>query len=183
MRLLLFIVPLLFTPIAYSTEQIGEIYKIDGEEFIIEVMPEGKSPLESLYTFDEILSKLKLEGWCSANWRGYQGTWEVINNELYLVSLVKGACSANPPLVDPSSLFETGTYPIKAKWFSEEIKIRLSEDEYIYCESSESNEHMIGSKYDAIIYRFDSGNLIKKYNDKVEVIFDHKIEKCLNQQD
>ncbi len=179
MRLLLFILPLLFTPIAYSTEQIGEIYKFDGEEFIIEVMPEGKSPLESLYTFDEILSKLNLEGWCSANWRGYQGTWEVINNQLYLVSLVKGACSKNPPLVDPSSLFEIGTYPVKAKWFSEKINIRLSEDQYIYCESSESDEHMIGYKYDAITYSFAAGNFIEKYKNKVEVIFDHETGKCI----
>ncbi|ATD06544.1 hypothetical protein SIO17_05890 [Pseudoalteromonas piscicida] len=183
MRHLLLTLTLLYASTACSTVQISEIFKFEGEKFSLEVMPEGKSPLESLYTFDEILSKLNLEGGCSANWRGYQGTWEVIDDELYLVSLVKGACSDNPPLVDPSSFFETGTYPIKAKWFSEEIKIRLSEDEYIDCESSKSNEHMIGYRYDATIYKFDSGNLTKKYNDTVEVIFDHEIGKCLNQQD
>ncbi|GEA10338.1 hypothetical protein KUL49_07130 [Alteromonas sp. KUL49] len=161
-----------------STEQINDVFIVDGVEYEIEVMPFGASPLEKLYGFDEILAMLQLEGWCSANWRGYKGTWEVIDNQLYLTELVKGACSRNPPSVDPELFFGEKEYPVKATWLSDSISIRLTEREPIRCDEQDSSQGVIGFEHQAMVYEFSSGELIHKFEHKVEDIWEEPALEC-----
>ncbi|CAG1020056.1 hypothetical protein DOJK_00048 [Patescibacteria group bacterium] len=60
---------------------------------------------------------------CTANWRGYLATWEIKEGVLYLVKLVDGSCGENAPEIPLSKLFPNQTAPIKATWFSGELKI------------------------------------------------------------
>lgn len=159
---------------AHATKQIGEIFIIDGETFGIEG---GPLPLETLYKADEILLMLELEGWCSANWRGYKGNWEVKNNQLFLNTLVKGACSDNPPLVDPVLFFGEKSYPLKAKWFSGTIKVRLTPYKYRYCQTDENKEEMIGYEYEAMVHEFSSGEFILKSKQIIKQTWEHALKK------
>ena len=163
---------------ASATQQINDTYIFEGKEYEIEVMPYGKSPLESLYSFDEILEKLKLDGGCSANWRGYKGTWEVINNQLYLTRLIKGACSKGAPLVDVKSFFGQDSYPVKATWLNEVIKIRLSKRTPIYCGEQSDLEQTIGMSYDAMVYEFSFGDLVYKSKQSIEDVWEGRAKQC-----
>ncbi|MGP9802790.1 hypothetical protein [Rheinheimera sp. NSM] len=174
--LILFLV--VMTNYAHATQQIEETFIIDGDSFGLDMGPGDVSPLDSLYTFEEIHQMLESQGWCSANWRGYKGTWEVKNNQLFLTSLVKEACSENPPLVDPVLFFGEKAYPLKATWFSGNIKVRLSHDTYKYCKTDDNKEKMIGYEYEAMVYEFSNGDFIYNSNQLVKEIWEHALASC-----
>jgi hypothetical protein len=62
------------------TAQIGEVLIYEGQENAM-----CTEPLEDFFEFGG--SKPAFEPSCSALWRGYVGTWEIVNNRLYMVGL------------------------------------------------------------------------------------------------
>lgn len=55
---------------------------------------------------------------CSAIWRGYVATWQIIDDYLYLVRLVEGTCDSNAPEIPLSKIFPGAKKPVKATWYS-----------------------------------------------------------------
>ncbi len=62
---------------------------------------------------------------CSAIWRGYIATWEIKENNLYLVNLKEGGCEANAPEIPLSKIFRNQQSPVKASWYSGVLKIPI----------------------------------------------------------
>ncbi len=148
---------------AHATQQISEGFIVDGKEHDIS----GK-PLELLFKSEEIPALIGAEGMCSANWRGYVGTWELIESELYLRKLVIDPCS-DPTEVSPVKLFGEVKYPVKAKWFTGPINVPLSDRVYIENKDENGAREHIGYEYQAIVYEFANGNLISHSEKKVVV--------------
>lgn len=86
MKRLLFILALFFiAPRVQATAQAGDILIWGKDTFRL-----YSNPLESRNDIDSIRARLNDMGalWCStACWRGYIATWEIINDELYLVNI------------------------------------------------------------------------------------------------
>lgn len=178
MKISLIYILLFFVAPLSATQQIEETFIVGDETFGLEMGPGDKSPLDSLYSSDEIYLMLKSKGTCTANWRGYKGTWEIKNNELYLNSLVKEACSQNPPLVDPILFFDKKNYPVKARWFDGIINVRQSPNTYKYCKSSEGKDEMIGYEYEAIVYEFSAGDFIFKSKQTLNQVWARSLTNC-----
>ncbi len=64
---------------------------------------------------------------CTANWRGYLGTWKIEDGFLYLTALQEGSCARNPPSIPLSVVFKNQQPPIKATWYTGEIRIPKGE--------------------------------------------------------
>lgn len=183
MRTCIILSSLFFISLSHATQQIPETFIVDGETFELKIGGDQKSPLESLYTFEKILTKLDYDGWCSGNWRGYKGTWEIKNKQLYLNSLVKDACSKNPPIVDPKLFFGDMTYPLKAEWFNSEIIIRLSPNRYLTKVEGAVQTEIFGSEYDAMVYEFSSGELISQHKKVIQKIWSKPLPKKSDSSD
>jgi hypothetical protein len=167
---------------SYATQQIKETFIADGETFGLEMGAIGTSPLEALYTFEEIHMMLDSKGSCSGNWRGYKGTWEIKNNELLLTSLVKGACDRNPPSVDPVLFFGKKEYPVKAVWFNNTIKVRLTQNIYLTCKTVDGKDETTGYEYDAMVYEFSAGDFIYKSKQTIKRQWQSTLTSCSNGQ-
>lgn len=178
MKKYLFCALLFLSSTTSATEQITDSFIIADKTFEIEPWPLGNPPLESLYTGDQIHQMLQLDGWCSANWRGYKATWELIDNQLYLTKLVKEACSENPPIVDPNLFFGEEKYPVKAAWFSQTIEIRVSKVTTLYCGNNRAIEQSIGESYDADVYEFSAGELVSQSTKKIEKLWKRDKQNC-----
>ncbi|MDP4528749.1 hypothetical protein Q3O59_06845 [Alkalimonas delamerensis] len=178
MQVLIFLLIFFFVFPLCATQQIKETFVFDGEIYGLEMGPGYKSPLEALYSFDEIRLMLDLKGACTANWRGYKGSWEVKSNQLLLNSLVKDACSKNPPLVDSVLFFGVESYPVKANWFNGQIKVRLSQNRYKFCNTNSHKEKMIGYEYDAMVYEFSAGEFIYKSKQVVGDVWEFAMSNC-----
>ena len=163
----LFFSSALFACSTIATQQILEEIIVDNLLYQIE-----SNPLESLYDYDEIHLMLETEGFCSANWRGYKGVWEIKNDQLYLNSLVKGACDRNAPTVDPEFFFGEKSYPLKAAWFSGRIEVRTSERQFETLEDPDGGNRIHIEKYTATVYEFSSGDLVYKADENIEQQWD-----------
>ena len=163
-----------FSCSSVATQQIKEIFIVDGISNSID-----SNPLEALFTYEEIHLMLDAKGWCSENWSGYKGTWELKNGELFLNSLVKGACSENPPSVDPVQFFGENEYPIKAKWFNEKIELRLSENVFASCISVDGEEITTGYNYEAMVYEFSAGDFVYKSKQTIEHVWHRNLVSTL----
>jgi hypothetical protein len=64
---------------------------------------------------------------CTACWRGYVATWEVKENYLYLTKLVEGTCRPDAKEIPIAALFPGQTAPVKADWFSGDLRIPQGE--------------------------------------------------------
>tara|TARA_B110000211_G_scaffold66001_1_gene76079 strand:+ start:191 stop:721 length:531 start_codon:yes stop_codon:yes gene_type:complete len=166
----LFVILIVFSNSSIATQQIKETFIVAGVSNSID-----SNPLETLFTYEEIHLMLDSKGWCSANWRGYKGTWELKNGELFLNSFVKGACSDNPPLIDPVLFFGEKKYPVKAKWFNAKIEVRLSENRYTSCLTLDGEEVTTGYNYDAMVYEFSAGDFVYKSKQKIEHVWQRNL--------
>jgi len=101
------------------TAQIPELLILDGEEVSMAFCPNFPINHPRILPADtsSIPPELELKGMIvngTACWRGYQGTWEIRNNQLYLLSLFgMWQISAGEPL--------------KAEWFSGVLRITRGE--------------------------------------------------------
>jgi len=94
------------------------------------------------------------QSYCTALWRGYVGSWEIIDGRLYLVGLTgtaKDGCEANLATVFPG-------FPdrVFAHWFSGKVRLPQGKQlEYV---------HMgYGSTYERDLFlHFDKGVITKK---------------------
>jgi hypothetical protein len=67
---------------------------------------------------------------CPQAERGYVGTWEVREGALYLVKLDVDPCGAGKA-VPLSLLFPNATGPVKATWYTGELKTRPGQVRYV----------------------------------------------------
>jgi len=112
---------------AFATDQMSEILMYEGK-----VKPLLSEPLEPYFN-EQPHPRLKnttCNGISTNNWRGYVGTWEIKENVLYLIKLVKGNCSGNPPEIPLTKIFPTQPAPIKATWFSGTLKVPFGKSLY-----------------------------------------------------
>ena len=94
--------------------QIPENIKIEGKTYDLLCEPLSDYLKDKDCEFDSYIST-----W----WRGYRGTWELKNNELYLIS-IEGKIKGKE--VDLSYLF-SDTSSVKADWFTGLLRIATGE--------------------------------------------------------
>jgi hypothetical protein len=95
------------------TAQIMERLIIDGKE-----MRMAHEPL-SIYLKNNDLGK-ELVSYSSACWRGYLGTWEIIDSKLYLVNLEATTTNLHKVGIDH---FFPKKDKVFASWFTGEIRV------------------------------------------------------------
>jgi hypothetical protein len=157
MRKFLILLSLLVPFGALATIQIPDKFIADGITHDIE-----STPLEDLFSHDQILLMLQRDGWCSANWRGYKAVWELSDGTLYLNSLVKNACDENPESVDPVHFFGESEFPIKATWVNSAIEVKTSGIRSVIRELPSGDKEYVGYDYDAVVFEFSGGKLVQK---------------------
>lgn len=112
----LFIISTAYTVI-YATAQFPDILFYKGNEYAL-----MSNPLELYFNEDTPRPDKLFKFSCTANWRGYIATWKIEAGALYLVKVVSGDCSSNPPEIDVSSIFSR-KLPVEATWFSGILRI------------------------------------------------------------
>ena len=131
-----------------ATVQMPEVFEIDAVSFSI-----YQEPLESHPQRDEVVGKLT-ESLCTANYRGYQGWWELSEGFLWLIGISESPCDDLPKDIEIEELFSTEEHRIKASWYSGDIIIRIGERTFF--EGSRRIE------YQAVVYSFTKGKLSKR---------------------
>lgn len=147
----------------FATQQISEKLIVDSKEYRID-----EKPLEQLYNSNQISDIIGTYSLCSANWRGYVGTWELSGKELFVKSVVINACS-DETVIDPFKLFSETDFPIKAKWYTGSINIYTSKRKYITVTDSDGRKNSVGYEVDAIVYMFTNGILTSKNKKRIKV--------------
>lgn len=100
---------------AYATAQIPDSIVIDGETH-----PLHTEPLMPYLLSNPLVEKsfLVWGGGCSASWRGYKATWEVVDRKLYLIRIEIGPCSDTPEVVPIDVIFQNNSKREFAEWYS-----------------------------------------------------------------
>jgi hypothetical protein len=96
------------------TAQAGEILVLDGEEVTM-----CTEPLDDYFTFASITPNFEAN--CTALWRGYVGTWEIVGERLYLISL-SGTLN-DGEAADLETMFPGFSDRVFAHWYSGQIRI------------------------------------------------------------
>jgi hypothetical protein len=120
---------------ASATQQIKETFRVGDEAVEIRQYP-LKDYLEQSRLPDTMKRPI-----CSANWRGYRGSWSLTNGMLVLNRLVTDVCNKTPTPIEARHLFPNQRYPIVATWYTGTIMVRAPESGYV-------------------AYKFDKGELI-----------------------
>lgn len=127
---------------AGATAQIADVLVIDGKPNALFAEPLGPA-LGANAQLRERLGK-HLKGRCSASWRGYQATWEVRENMLYLVKVDANPCSSKRTPVRLSELFPGTTGPVKAAWFTGTLRVPQGREiEYVHMGYESRYEHYL----------------------------------------
>ncbi|WP_416046730.1 hypothetical protein [Cupriavidus basilensis] len=90
MKRILAVTLMAMSGMAWATLQMAEVVIIDGEPTALLA-----EPLAPLLDRLEVASGLRTQvgtNLCTASWRGYQGTWEIRDDALYLVKLSISPC-------------------------------------------------------------------------------------------
>ena len=111
---------LLFPSISSATAQSADklIYKGKTERIFT-------NPLESYFDINNPRPEHLFNAICTACYRGYIATWEIIDNHLYLVKLDKNYCGRTNTEIPLNLIFPNKEAPIDANWFSGAIRIPL----------------------------------------------------------
>ncbi|MEM8637273.1 MAG: hypothetical protein AAGG51_00445 [Cyanobacteria bacterium P01_G01_bin.54] len=153
---------LLFTPTqVLATYQIRDVLTVDEERHDIENVP-----LEARFSREFIWERVAPRTICSGNWRGYQAFWEIIEGDLYVVSVIRDACSPGE-IVSAKDLFSEENYPVRADWYSGEIFSwtgRSWHDEVVQPDGSVDTTNY---RYERIVFAIEEGMLKESY---VEVV-------------
>jgi hypothetical protein len=105
------------------TAQIAEKLRYRGEE-----MPMCTEPLEAY--FESGVPRPRFRATSTALWRGYVGTWEVVDNRLYLVGL-RGELEDGTP-VSLGTLFPDASR-VLAHWYSGTLRMPFGRElEYVH---------------------------------------------------
>ena len=155
-QIILFILFLFTAGWAEATAQIPDQIIIDGrtERLFTE-------PLQGAFHINKRLEtnigEYMSPGYCSASWRGYVATWEVRNDELFLVKVVVDPCSDKIP-VPLNKLFSDSTTHIKAIWFTGILKVP---------QGKQIEYHHMGyeSRYESYLYlEVEKGNVLRSWH-------------------
>lgn len=136
-----------------------------SDQFIVDGVPHDvdSSPLEKLYPPEQIRLKLTTQPGCAADQQGYQGVWELKDQQLFLNTLRQRDCnSAAASHINPQLLFSEKQYPLKANWFNGAIKVPLTDKDYKHCLTDQGSDETIGYAYLAMVYEFIAGELVKQ---------------------
>lgn len=101
-----------------ATHQIADTLIYEGNR-----VPIFTLPLDSYFDANHPKPKSMLKAICSACWRGYIATWEIKGDNLYLIKVIEGSCLENASDIPLSQIFPDKKSPIKAIWFSGQLKI------------------------------------------------------------
>lgn len=152
MKLLLTSILLLFSIQAFATQQIKEEFSVDRAKFEI-----SQFPLELYIDQKAFHEKIKPQ-MCSANWRGYRGSWALKDGMLVLNYLVANACDKSPNHIDARELFPDQGYPVKATWYTGKIIVRIGKRTFL----SKRDHGSSGVEYEAVVYEFHAGKLVSR---------------------
>ena len=95
------------------TAQITEILHYENQKMMM-----CSVPLYDYFYISKIEPKLRVD--CTALWRGYVGTWEIVKNKLYLIGLE--GYFENGEKVSLNSFFLGCSNRIFADWYSGKIR-------------------------------------------------------------
>ncbi|QFT54213.1 hypothetical protein [Microbulbifer sp. THAF38] len=152
MKLLLTSLLLFMSLQASATQQIKEEFTVDQARFEI-----SQLPLDSYIDQKSFHEKVKPQ-MCSANWRGYRGSWALEKEMLVLRYLVANACDKSPKPIDVDTIFPNKSYPIAATWYTGKIIVRIGERTFL----SPKEHGLSGVEYEAVVYDFHSGKLVSR---------------------
>jgi hypothetical protein len=118
----------LFLPFFLSaTAQFGDILIWNGDTLLMHA-----NPLEQYLDEkgERSIGRQKLEGTCTACWRGYVASWTMRNDSLFLEKIKTNVCS-DPVEIDLRGEFGKG--PIFASWFTGKLAVPKGEMvEYVH---------------------------------------------------
>ena len=95
------------------TAQVPEVLHYDNQ-----ILSMYALPLSDYFSLKKSEPKFRVD--CTAIWRGYVGTWEIVENRLYLIR-VDGHFD-NGDDITLRSLFLDSTDRVFANWYSGEVK-------------------------------------------------------------
>jgi hypothetical protein len=101
----------------FATGQKPERIIYNGTEYSL-----FTDPIESFFTESNPRPSKLFAFSCTASRRGYIATWKIDKGRLFLVRIVAGNCSAEPAVLDVSSIFKKDL-PIEATWYSGILRI------------------------------------------------------------
>ena len=96
------------------TAQITETLIIDGQPESMMSTPLGDY-------FEMLPNSPQFEASCTALWRGYVGTWQIINDRLYLIE-INGTLKGGEPAT-LAALFPGFPERVFAHWFSGQVRL------------------------------------------------------------
>jgi hypothetical protein len=82
----------------------------------------GELPLDSYLRDEKIDLTSYNKGVCSANWRGYIGNWAIIENKLYLTSMLDGQCN-NHTAISLTNFFHPTSNGQFANWYTGQLSL------------------------------------------------------------
>ncbi len=145
MKYLLCII-LIFPCLARSTEQYREILRVDGYPFEFH-----QHPLEQFISEEKFIALYDVAP-CSAAWRGYQGTWVITGNKLYLQHLNLTPCSQTIKTADLTKIFPNKEHGVEASWVNMELVVPIGAREFIWGE-----EQSPIVEFQAVVYKIENG--------------------------
>jgi hypothetical protein len=146
----------------FGTAQYGDKIIIEKDTFWI-----NSNPLEEYFNQKQsrTINGIKIEGHCTALWRGYVATWKIQNDSLFLVRIQTEYCSENPIDLDVNKEF--GTHQVFAQWVNQTIvQIKGELIHYVHADYMSIYEH-------EIYYNIEKG-IIKEKNQKNNVVYNDK---------
>ncbi|NOU59605.1 hypothetical protein [Marinifilum caeruleilacunae] len=114
MKRLIKILTIILLPLSgYATGQVGDILIYKGDTLKL-----FANPLEEYFEKKQkrTINEYELKWTSTACYRGYQATWELTNDSLFLVRIQKGCYSKNPEYFNLKEEF--GTERVFAHWFT-----------------------------------------------------------------
>lgn len=96
------------------TAQIGETLHYDGHTKSM-----CSNPLSHYFALADDHTRFAMN--CTALWRGYVGTWEILNNRLYLIGLNGTLEDGNP--ANLATIFPDYPDRVFAHWYSGKIRV------------------------------------------------------------
>lgn len=131
MRALFVALLLLVSHGAWGSGQIPEVIEVDGKSETLFTEP-FSSYLAKHPTETPKLERI-VRPRCTAAWRGYQGSWSIRNEKLYLESLNASPCDNTPDPIPLSSYFPGSEGPVLADWFSGNLVVALGKQiQYVH---------------------------------------------------
>jgi hypothetical protein len=152
-RVSIFILSMLYSILASGSEQISDLFSIERK-----IYPIDELPLDQLYASDH-LSKTVQQPFCTGSRRGYQASWYLAGDYLWLDSIRKNPCDDKYEYIDSTVLFGNKQYPIKAEWFTGSVSLQVGERQYKY---GKDETDLLGYDVDIFVFNFDKGKLVSK---------------------